>query len=289
MNGFKFLFSRVFLINFILALIVVLLISLLAFKMLDVYTMHDQAIQMPDFSGKTMEELEPYEKEYRFDFSVNDSVYDATKKPGSIVLQDPVPGSLVKKGRNIYLTLVSKLPEKVQMPDLQNLSLRQAVSLLETYGLLPGRLIFVPDPLVEHGTLVKKQLLNGDTLEADVQILKGSTIDLVVGKSADYTEVPVPLLIGLTQTEAIYTLNKAALNLGRVHTIDGQESDIFRVYQQNPVYSAQSFLSMGSVVDLWLKSELSFNYEVLRKNYEIPDTTQGYYDDESMMEFDSID
>jgi beta-lactam-binding protein with PASTA domain len=278
-----------FLINLVVAVVAVLLLSLFAFKMLDVYTMHGQVIPLADFIGKTLDELEQYSDEYGFDFTVNDSVFDPTRKPGSIVLQDPVPGSPVKKGRSIYLTLVSLLPENVQVPDLQNLSLRQAVSLLETYGLRSGRLIFVTDPLVEHGTLVKRQILNGDTLEAGTEVSKGSIIDLVVGKSTGSIEVPVPLLIGLTQAEAVYTLNKAALNVGFMHFMDDEDTEICRVYQQSPMYAGDSYLGMGSEVNIWLRSEKSFNFDQLRTSYKIIDTIQTDYFDETLIEIDSID
>ena len=54
---------------------------------------------------------------------------------GSVIIQDPVAGSHVKRYRKIYLTTVTVLPEKVLMPDLIDLSLRQATATLETYGL----------------------------------------------------------------------------------------------------------------------------------------------------------
>ena len=43
----------------------------------------------------------------------------------------------------VYLTIVSIIPEKTPMPDLRDLSLRQAQSMLESAGLKPGKLIFI--------------------------------------------------------------------------------------------------------------------------------------------------
>jgi beta-lactam-binding protein with PASTA domain len=289
MNFLRFLISRAFFIQLGIAIIVTILLALMAFKFLGLYTLHGQSITLPDFTGHTLSELEPYRNTYHFRFTVIDSVYNDKKFPGSIILQDPAPGSPVKKGRNIYLTLVAGSPEQITMPNLLSISLRQAVSLLETYGLKSGYLTFVPDPEIEHGNLIKAQLLNGDTLHGGEIIKKGSTIDLVIGKSPSYSEVPVPLVIGQTLDQAILTLNKAALNVGNTYFLDNDEQEYYKVYRQEPDFAGNVSADMGSAVNLWLRSERNFDFAPLIQRYQQPDTIKMDVLQENLIELDTID
>lgn len=289
MSFLRFLASRTFFIHFGIAVILTIVIALVAFKLLDIYTLHGQSITLPDFTGLTQSELEPYQETYHFRFTVIDSFYNDKKLPGSIIMQDPVAGSPVKKGRNIYLTVVAGSPEQIMMPNLVNLSLRQAVSLLESYGLRTGYLTFMPDPEIEHGNMIKAQMLSGDTLQGGTVINKGSTIDLVIGKSPTYSEVPVPLVIGQTLDQAIRTLNKAALNVGSTSFLDNDEQEYYRVYRQSPDFTENSFLAMGSPVDVWLRSERNYDFQSFIKLYQRTDSLRMEIPDEELMEMDSID
>ncbi len=289
MNFLRFLASKTFFKHLLIAILLTIGLALLVFKLLDNYTLHGQSISLPDFTGKTVDELGTYEDTYKFKFTVIDSVYNTKNSPGSILLQDPVPNSPVKKGRNVYLTVVAKLPEKIEMPDLRDLSLRQAASLLETYGLKSGKLTFVTDPDIESGNLIKYQIYDNDTLEPGTVVHKESTIDLIVGKSSDQTEVPVPLVIGMTLDQASLTLHKAALNVGSIRLLDQDETEFYRVYRQAPEFTGSLSATIGSEVHLWLRSERNFNFESLVRRYQTTDTTGSQYTNDELIQMDSID
>lgn len=289
MNFLRFLASRTFLKHFLIAILLTIGLALLVFKLLDNYTLHGQSIALPDFTGKTPDELKTYAHTYKFRFTIIDSVYNSKNSPGSIIMQDPVPGSPVKKGRNIYLTVVAKLPEKIEMPDLRDLSLRQAVSLLETYGLKSGKLTFIQDPDIESGNLIKNQIFNGDTLEPGTVVHKESAIDLMVGKGMSQTDVPIPLVIGLTMDQAALTLHKSALNVGSSHFLDNDDPDFCRVYRQTPEFTGNMSVPIGTEVHLWLRSENNFNFESLVKRYKVTDTSGVLYPDAELIQMDSID
>ena len=289
MNFLRFLASKSFFKHLLIAILLTIGLALLVFKLLDNYTLHGQSISLPDFTGKTIDELATYEDTYKFKFTVIDSVYNTRNRPGSILLQDPVPDSPVKKGRNVYLTVVATLPEKIEMPDLRDLSLRQAASLLETYGLKSGKLTFVTDPDIESGNLIKYQILNNDTLKPGTVVHKESTIDLVVGKSSSQTDVPIPLVIGMTLDQASLTLHKSALNVGSSRFLDEDETEFYRVYRQSPDFTGKPGAAIGSEVHLWLRSERNFNFESLVRSYQVNDTTGSRYTGDELIQMDSID
>ena len=64
------------------------------------------------------------------------------------------------------------------MPNLVDLSIRQAASLLETYGLRIGQRISVPS--IAHGAVIR-QLYQGEDIEPGTLIRRGELIDLEVG------------------------------------------------------------------------------------------------------------
>jgi beta-lactam-binding protein with PASTA domain len=94
----------------------------------------------------------------------------------------------------IYVTLNSSEPPQVKMPNLIDVSYRQAVSILLSFGLKEGQISYKPD-LAKN--IVLKQLYNGQPVLPETKVLKGSSIDLVLGDGLGSTEIDVPELATL--------------------------------------------------------------------------------------------
>lgn len=174
-------FRSVLFKNLIIAVLVSLLLLFVIGKIMKVYTRHNQTITVPDLIGMMPQQLENSGLTNEFEVLVIDSVFDQEKPGGSIVFQEPPANSIVKPGRTIYLTLVASAPEKVRMPELNDLTLRQATSVLETYGLKLGRADYVPN-LAKNA--VVEQFFNGMKIAPGDWIIKGSHIDLQVGNGS---------------------------------------------------------------------------------------------------------
>jgi eukaryotic-like serine/threonine-protein kinase len=76
---------------------------------------------------------------------VSDSVFISHEARGTVIDQNPAPNFRVKEKRTIFLTINAMNPERVSMPDVTGVSLRQARAIIETRGLEVGTLIYVPD------------------------------------------------------------------------------------------------------------------------------------------------
>jgi len=178
MDFFRFLFSRFFLKQLLIAVIVTAAIIWGALIFLGRYTGHDKYIPVPDLRGKLIEEViqNPFYADFRF--TVLDSVFDPELPPGTILYQDPWFDMRVKENRQIYVTISSATPDKVSMPDLKYLTLRQATSMLESYGLKAGNLFYTP---AFDADAIQQQLYNDQPVEPGTSIYKGSKIDLVIG------------------------------------------------------------------------------------------------------------
>ncbi len=247
MSVFKFIKSKHFWKHLGLIILVFGILLWLTFKFLNFYTFHGQSIEVPDLSGFTLEEVKEMEESKPYRFEVVDSVYDNTKTPGSITGQIPLPGSNVKKGRKIYLTIIALLPEKTILPNLIDFSARQAVALLETHGLKVGRIEYVPD----IGRTVLKAKRKGKVIPWGSEINKGEKIDLVIGKGKGDGEAYIPNLIGESREDAINMINDAGLNLGAEIFADKNDTINVFVVRQNPAYKKESKLNLGETIDLW--------------------------------------
>lgn len=261
MGKLSFLKQKKFYINLLLIVVASFLILWLTIRMLNVYTRHGKVYEMPDFSGLTTQEVErAYGDDYHF--ILIDSIYSKTQKPGSIVQQDPLPGSKVKHGRNVYYIIVAKTPERTVMPNLNNLSLRQAIVLLESSGLEVKELEYV-DHFARNA--VCEQRYDGLVIKPGTELIKGSKITLYIGLGPDKKDTKLPALYGIPASEVRRTLNMAGLNLGDEVYDDYDSLQYMRVYRIAPPLAAGA-VKPGTFVKVWYKSSRNFDFEKEQAN-----------------------
>ncbi|HSV87474.1 MAG TPA: PASTA domain-containing protein [Bacteroidales bacterium] len=254
----EFLTSKLFIRHLLLSIPVGIVFLWIAMSFLDIYTLHGRTITVPDLKGLTVEEASEKLKDLNLRYHINDSIFDDFNPRGSIVRQDPDKGSEVKRNRTIYLTKVAILSEKVPMPALIDLSFRQALALLNAYGLDVGNLEYRPD-IAQNAILQQK--FRAQEIEPGTLIEKGSSIDLVIGMGLGEALVEVPLLIGMTRREAISALHAVSLSLGTEDFLD-DKNDNPMVYQQTPDPTLQiQTLQAGSSVNLVYRSGNLFDFE----------------------------
>ncbi len=257
MGFFYFLGKKKFYLHFLISIILTVGLLWGVLKFLDVFTRHGEVYLVPDFSGQMVQDLREKHFDDYFDLMVIDSIYDKRHQPGSIVMQNPLPGAKVKKGRHVYLTIVAQMPEMVEMPNLRNLSLRQAMVQLDEKGLKVDHLEYV-EYFAKNA--VVDQLLNGEPIEAATRLPKGTAIALVVGKGEHPDLVPLPFLIGKSMQAAHHSLHDASLNVGREYYLDVTDSTHARVYKTEPEALSNALLNMGDSVNIWYRSDENFDF-----------------------------
>jgi len=150
------------------------------------YTNHGEAIPVPNVVGLQKDEAGKILESYKMRWYVSDSVYVGSVNPGAVVNQNPEAGSGAKVNRNVFLVVNAISPEKVRMPNVVGVSLRQARTILEQQGLTLGRTTYVPDFAKDY---VLKQLYQGKEIERGKEIVKGSAIVLVLGDGLGKLEI----------------------------------------------------------------------------------------------------
>lgn len=176
---FAFIKSGTFFKHFFIALGSLFVLLWILFKLLSVYTHHGETAEVPDFKGKKVSELEGFISDKNVRFLIIDSIYDPEEAPGIVIKQDPEAKSLVKHNRLIYLYVTSTQAPQIAMPKLVDRSTRQAVFMIESYGLKVGK---IDEVAGDCKGCVLKQFFNGKEIHPGDPIKKGSKIDLAVGK-----------------------------------------------------------------------------------------------------------
>lgn len=255
-----FIRSRKFLYNVLGAIALYAVFALLFVFFVRWYTNHGETIEVPNIRGKHFNEAVKILENQHLHFQISDSSYDDSKPPMAVLDQNPDPKSRVKEFRTIYLTVNSKAAPRIQLPDLKDVSLKQASMILASYGLKVGNLSYKPD-LAKDVVLAIRY--NGKEVAAGVSVKKGAKIDLVLGDGLGQTDVEVPNLIGLSLREAKFVLEGSSLNLGAV-VIDPQvagDSMNAVVYKQIPNADdlQNNMMTAGESVDVFLTSPQDYD------------------------------
>ncbi len=252
----EFLKSRVFWKQFGLAMLIGVAVIIILIIWLNIYTRHGQSRPTPEIRGLSIREAEHVAGRNRMRLQIIDSVYTTIVPRGCVAEQTPLPGHRVKKGRTIQATINAFNPEMVAVPDLVGLPRRQALSIIETTGLLVGQLNYVPDLTVDF---VLKQTIHGREVAPGDSVQKGMVVDLVLGRGLSSQRTTLPRLAGLTLDEARNEILGASLNLGAFvfdnTVITGDDSLRAFVFKQNPEYHSEASVQLGSAVYIWLTTD----------------------------------
>jgi hypothetical protein len=184
---FEYIKSKVFLKHLTFSVLCLAVVLWILFTLLGVYTHHGETAEVPDFKGKSISELENFVTDKHVGYTIIDSVYDPKEKSGIVIKQDPEAKSLVKHNRVIYLYVTSTQAPQMAMPKLVDRSTRQAIFMIESYGLKVGKITEIAG---DCKGCVLKQFFEGKEITPGSVIKKGSKIDLAVGKKEESYGVP---------------------------------------------------------------------------------------------------
>ena len=164
--------------HFLLLVIIVVLVFTGLIFWLDNYTRHDEQKMVPDVIGMTEENAATLILGRELNYDIVDSVFRTGAMPGAVVDQDPKAGSFVKKERKIYLIVNAKSAQMTALPDVVDLSLRQAGALLTGADFKIKEVVYKPS---DYRDLVLEVLYNGKKVNAGESIPTYSELVLHVG------------------------------------------------------------------------------------------------------------
>ncbi|MDX9746963.1 MAG: PASTA domain-containing protein [Paludibacter sp.] len=229
---------------------------------LDEYTRLGEAVPVPDLRGLYEEEAASLLRSQDLYIQVIDSVHEKNKALGTIIEQIPAPGSSVKKNRSIFLILNKRQSKTIPMPEVNDISYRQADALLRSLGLKVGYVQYRPS---EFKDLVIDVHYNGQHIEPGTRLPEGSSVVLVVGSGFGEASATVPFLLGTSLASARSGAVASSFIVGSVNYDEPPlgDEELYRVYRQEP--SAGEQMAEGTRINIWLTKDSYLIEEALKQ------------------------
>ena len=240
--------------NVIIAAILIVLLIVCAVKWLSSFTHHGEEVVVPTITGLYVEEAQILAGNEGLTIQVIDSTYGKKAPLGTIVEQNPRAESNAKRGRTVYVIVNAKTARQVPVPDLRDVSCRQAEATLKAIGLEVEGIEYERS---EYKDLVLDLKHNGEHIEPGTRINEGSLLTLVVGFGRGTENVEVPNLTGKNIADIRATLLSNRLILGSVTydtELTEENKNCFVAYSQS--VSAGSLLLEGSRIDVQMTTDL---------------------------------
>ncbi len=178
-NFFKFLTSKTLLIQLGLALVASIVLVFVLLSWLKNTTNHGEFVEVPDFSKMSVMDMRKAIETSDLRYEVLDSAnYNPDYPRFSIIDQDPKAGNKVKQNRKIYFTVNPSGYKTVTVPNVIQVTQRNAASMLRAVGLDVQRTTYIDQigkDMVYYIKYKGKQIKPGDKLP------KTSKVELVCG------------------------------------------------------------------------------------------------------------
>tara|TARA_R110002020_G_scaffold387546_1_gene598242 strand:+ start:46674 stop:47252 length:579 start_codon:yes stop_codon:yes gene_type:complete len=179
MGLIRFIFSKAFVKQLLLALLVLIVLVFVILFWLKSSTNHDQRISVPDLSKMTLNLVKQQLDDADLNYVVIDSSnYNPDYPKYSVIEQTPGPGKFVKEDRKIYLVLNPSGYRKIEVPNIVGRTRRQAEPTLVALGFKVGKIDY-RDYIAKDEVLEMRY--KGQTIKAGERLQKTAVIDLVLG------------------------------------------------------------------------------------------------------------
>lgn len=205
-NFFVKLIKNPYILSLLLAVVLTCGLIYGTLKWLDKYTRHNEAVVVPDVKGLRVEEAAEFFKNNNLRYNVIDSVFSKEVSPGAIVELVPSAGSKVKEGRIVFITVNAMTSQMATIPEVEDLSFRQAYALLRARGFEKVEIEYVP----------------GDFKDLAVSVdLRGRTLS-----KGEHVPLTAPLVLKVSSGEA-EILSEDSLSTMPVESLDSEEENWF--------------------------------------------------------------
>ena len=176
---------------------------------LPLYVHHGSTLAVPDIVGRPLDSARSVLDEEGLQAVQAETRPDPAWPAGTVTNQNPSPGTVVKKGRRVYLT-ISGGEIEVDVPALRGRTVRDARFALERNGLRLGPSSSVPSATYPENTIVDQNITPASRVQ------KGTEVAITVSSGPDTLQIAVPHVVGKSTTEAERVLMGAGLRIGNI-------------------------------------------------------------------------
>lgn len=170
---------------------------------------HGRECTVPTVVGMSLEDARDFLKMSKLKIEVISEEVNAQRPVGTVLIQNPETGKIVKKGRKVKV-IISKGGENVEIPDLAGISLRQAGLTLSQKGLEVGDINWVISDSLPENVIVSTIPLAGSIVPERM------SVNLLVSQGKLYDVVMMPKLIGKNLEQAQRIADSLKLEIEKI-------------------------------------------------------------------------
>lgn len=246
--------TRFVTLNLAIAVIAAIALLMVATGWLKGYTRHGKEVTIPVITGMSQPEAEMVLRANELYLVVVDSTYSDKAPLGTVVEQTPPANSHAKPDRPVYVVMNACTKRLIPLPELHDVSYRQAEATLRSLGLKVGEVLYEPSLYPDNVLDIRDGAIS---LEAGTRLPEGSSIILVIGRKQGNKMVTVPALLGMSLSQARAILLGIGLTIG-AYSYDTEPTpetlDSYIIYRQSPTEGAS--LQEGSAINIMLSTDL---------------------------------
>jgi eukaryotic-like serine/threonine-protein kinase len=172
------------------------------------YTNFNQGVTVPDVTKISLDEAEELLTSIGLRYEILDRRAHSAYPANYIIDQSPSALQLVKPNRKIYLTVNTAVTPQTVVPDVVNMSYRNAEIQLQNQGLTVGTVSYESSRF--RNTIMRQSVAPGDTVD------RGTVVNLVVSDGLGTRTVKVPEIVGKSYSEAQRLILSSGLRVGEV-------------------------------------------------------------------------
>ena len=178
------------------------------------YTKHGHGITVPDITRMPLDDAASVLESRGLRHELAAKRSNEAFPPDFVIDQTPNAGMIVKPNRKIYITINTTSTPTVVVPEVQDLSLRNATIQLQNSGLQVGNVTYESSRF--RNSVLRQSIPSGR------RVTQNTTVDLIVGDGLGNVMVRIPNISNMHLTQAQNALREAGLRVG---TIQFQPTD----------------------------------------------------------------
>ena len=201
-------------------------------------------VLVPDFRGRHTSEVMKL-KPSNIEVVTRDQKYDDRQPKGYVIAQYPDPGTLVKPGKQVLITVSLGL-QKVNVPNLIGKSMREVDVALMNSQLILGNSAYVFSDKISPDRIVGQSPLSSEEYGVN------KNVDLLISLGKKPETLPLPNLTGINLDAAKERIKSWGFNVGRTYSKPDSNRAKYQVISTSP--SPYSHLRKGEVVNILVSS-----------------------------------
>lgn len=172
------------------------------------YTNYNEGQTVPDVTRLSLQEAQTLLEESGLRYEVTDRRSNSAFPANYVIDQTPSAEIIVKPNRKIYLTVNTEVKPTVEVPNVEDLSLRNAEIQLQNYGLTVGSRSYESSRF--------KNVILRQSIPEGAEVEKGTAVDLVVSDGLGDKMIEVPDIVGSSLPDAQQQLSRAGFRVGEI-------------------------------------------------------------------------